>query len=132
MQIGSTGKQEQAVPRPRLTLPQRAARLLAVGASALVAVAAPAQESGRLAFQTPAATEDLRGRLRRSSLLVQADREQMNDPQELFAAANAEYGRLLGVLYAEGHYSGVIRVAIDGREVAQIPPLDIPQSIGRI
>ncbi|MEI4471918.1 autotransporter assembly complex protein TamA [Frigidibacter sp. MR17.24] len=53
-------------------------------------------------------------------------------PQDLLAAAQADYGRILGALYAEGHYSGVITIAVDGREAASIPPLDAPAKIGSI
>lgn len=52
--------------------------------------------------------------------------------QDMFAAARAEYARLLGALYAQGRYSPVIHVLIDGREAADIPPLDAPTTIRRI
>ena len=39
-------------------------------------------------------------------------------PQDLFAAARADYARILNALYARGHYSAVITIRIDGREAA--------------
>jgi translocation and assembly module TamA len=48
------------------------------------------------------------------------------------AAARADYGRLLGALYAAGHYSGVVSIRVDGREAAAIPVLDDPARIARI
>lgn len=67
-----------------------------------------------------------------ASLLVAAQSEGVTNAQDLFASARADYGRLEGALYAMGHYSGVINIRIDGREVANIPPLDSPSSIGKI
>ncbi|MEI4485411.1 autotransporter assembly complex family protein [Frigidibacter sp. MR17.14] len=54
------------------------------------------------------------------------------DAQDLLAAAQADYGRILGALYAQGHYSGIITIAVDGREAASIPPLNAPQQIRSI
>src|SRR5690606_5369172 len=48
------------------------------------------------------------------------------------AAARADYGRLLGALYGEARYSAVISIRADGREVADIAPLDDPQGIGTL
>jgi translocation and assembly module TamA len=70
--------------------------------------------------------------LREASALRAARSEKTTEAQDLFAAARAEYGRMLGVLYASGHYSGVVSVTIDGREAADIAPLDAPGVIGTI
>ncbi len=83
-------------------------------------------------FETPGAPDDLRDRLRAASLLVSATDEGISDPQELLAAARAEYSRLLGALYNAGHYGAVISVQVDGREAADIAPLARPDRIGRI
>ena len=86
----------------------------------------------RINFQTPGANDALRDDLLAASLLQAARRDKVTDPQDLFSAARAEYSRLLGALYARGHYSGVIHVLIDGREAAGIAPLDAPSQIDRI
>lgn len=83
-------------------------------------------------YQTPGATEDLRDSLLATSLLFQADENDTADPQELLAAAQADYARLLGVLYGDGHYGATINILIDGREAAAIPPLSPPRQIDRI
>lgn len=73
--------------------------------------------------------------LKAASGLVAAEQEAGRkglNPQDLFAAARAEYARLVGALYAEGRYSPVIHVYVDGREAADIPPLDAPSSIGKV
>ena len=52
--------------------------------------------------------------------------------QDLFAAARAEYGRIVNAMYGEGRYSPVVRVIVDGREAASIAPLDAPRAIRSI
>ncbi len=86
----------------------------------------------RIEMQVPGASEELRDDLRSASLVLAAKRDKVDDPQDLFAAARADYGRLLAALYARGYYSGVIHVLIDGREAADIGPLDAPAQISRI
>lgn len=81
------------------------------------------------AFEVTGADEALEARLRGASVLVPLADQSIDDPQEVLAAARSEYSRLLGALYDEGHYGGVITVSVDGREAASIPPLETP---GRI
>jgi len=70
--------------------------------------------------------------LRAASAVKAAEADGTTEAQDIFAAARAEYGRLLGALYASGYYSGVISVRIDGREAADIAPLDAPSVISRV
>jgi translocation and assembly module TamA len=77
-------------------------------------------------------TEDLRDDLIAASLILQAERDGTTDTQELLAAARADYERLLAVLYDAGHFGGVISIIIDGREAANIPPLNAPDQIDAI
>ncbi|MGI9394947.1 MAG: autotransporter assembly complex protein TamA, partial [Boseongicola sp.] len=83
-------------------------------------------------FSAPGADSDLRRSLAASSLVLQARNEKTEDPQELVAAARADYGRLLGVLYDAGRFGGVISISVDGREAAAIPPLESPAEVSRI
>lgn len=99
---------------------------------AILALGQPAHALERLDFTVTGAPKPLETSLRAASGLLAAERDKATDPQDLFAVARAEYGRLLGALYSAGHYSGVIRVLIDGREAAEIAPLDAPGQIGRI
>lgn len=85
-----------------------------------------------ISFATPGASEELRDTLKGASLLLGAEAEKTTDAQTLFASARAEYARLIGALYGEGYYSGVISILIDGREAADIAPLDAPSTISRI
>ncbi len=75
--------------------------------------------------------EDLTARLRGASGLLAL--EQGRDASdEVLAAARAEYGRLIGALYAAGYYSPVISVKIDGREASSIAPLDVPRVVKNV
>ncbi len=95
----------------------------------LVMPPVPARALDRLVLTAPGADQDLTDRLRAASLVADAEASGQTDSQSVFAAARADYARLIGALYAEGYYSGVIRIRIDGREVADIPPLDAPTTI---
>lgn len=88
-----------------------------------LAAAWPVAALDSFRFLTPGAPQDLRDRLYGSSLLTGLTGDGVEDPQELLAAARAEYSRLLGTLYASGYYGGIVRITIDGREAAEIPPL---------
>ena len=102
------------------------------GGAAAIALCASAAFGAEILFQAPGAPEELEEDLRGASLLLEADETDVTDPQELLAAARADYGRLLGALYANGRYGGVIQIQADGREVAAIPPLQAPRSVQRI
>lgn len=85
-----------------------------------------------LSYSFPGADRALRLALLNASLTVQAEREGATDPQDLVAAARADYGRLLSALYEQGYYGGTIHILIDGHEVADIPPTDLLPRIGKI
>lgn len=106
--------------------PRPSSRLALAAAAWLCALPAMAFEIG---MELAAGDGELKDRLRAASLLFAAKREGASDPEELIAGAQADYRRLIGVLYAEGYYAPVIRIGIDGREAAGIPALDPP---GRI
>ncbi len=107
-------------------------RLLMAGAIVL-GLTGTAGQAVEIDFRFPAENEGLADALRAASILREAKRDdQSADALDLFASARAEYGRLLGALYAEGYYSGVIHVLVDGREAATIPPLDAPDQINQI
>lgn len=101
-------------------------------ALAVLCFVQPAFALDPVGFEVKGASADLAQALRGASLLLTAEAEGEADPQDLFAAARADYGQLLGALYARGYYSGVIRITIDGREVAGISPLEAPAAITRM
>ncbi len=115
-------------------LQRQGARFLTAAVIAGLGVAAiwaPSAALEDVRFRTPGATPDLADALRAASLLRDVE-QTTDDIQELLATMRAEYGRLLSVLYAEGHFDGTISITADGREAATIPPLDPPADIERI
>ncbi len=70
--------------------------------------------------------------LRSASVVLASEVEGRTDAQDILSDSRAEYAALLGALYAMGHYSAVIHVLADGREVATIPPLDSPSQITKL
>lgn len=99
---------------------------------ALGATTSGVQAFEPVVFSVAGADKSLTRDLRASSLLLGTEAEGKVQAQDLFAAALAEYGRLVSALYAQGYYSPVVHVLIDGREAAEIPPLDAPARITRI
>lgn len=91
-----------------------------------------AQGQDIISFSFPGADKQLQHALSSASLLALAEIEGTTEPLDLFSAARTDYGRLLGALYAEGYYSGVIHILIDGREAADFAAVDAPQTIGNI
>lgn len=105
---------------------------LAGPAISLALTTAPIWALDRLDFVIPGATETVADAVRAASLMQSLQSQGQTDPQDLLAAARADYGRILAALYASGHYSAVIRISVDGREAASIPPLDVPATISSI
>lgn len=68
--------------------------------------------------------------VRAASGLLSLEADATNE--EIIAAARAEYARIVGALYAEGYYSPVVSVRIDGREAAEIAPLATPSAVQTI
>ena len=52
-------------------------------------------------------------------------------PQELVAAAQADYGRLLALLYDNGYFGPTLTITLDGVDAAAIPPVRPPRRIDR-
>ncbi len=73
---------------------------------------------------------DLLVELRAGSLLAEQTTEDATpSAQELVAAAQADYARLLAVLYDNGYFGPVVSITLDGREASGIPPVQPPVSI---
>jgi translocation and assembly module TamA len=49
--------------------------------------------------------------------------------QELLAAAQADYARLLAVLYDQGYFAAVIKITVDGIDASTIAPVSPPPQI---
>lgn len=85
-----------------------------------------------LDFQIQGGDKALERALRNASLLTGALQDKRFTGQDLLAAARADYARLLGNLYNDGYYDAVINITLDGREAAQIAPLDAPDRVNRV
>ncbi|MCF6233819.1 MAG: BamA/TamA family outer membrane protein [Rhodobacteraceae bacterium] len=70
--------------------------------------------------------------LANASLVHAAKRDGTTAPQDILAAAQADYGRLVGALYARGYYGPVISIRVNGREAANIPPLSNLSGVSRV
>jgi translocation and assembly module TamA len=92
----------------------------------------PAQAFETLDIAIQGGDDSLRTALRGASLLQAAQDEGVSDPFEVFTIARAEYGQLIGTFYEAGFYAPHISVLIDGREAADISPLNPPDAIRRI
>jgi translocation and assembly module TamA len=95
-------------------------------------LAPPAWAISDLQFRVNGGSDVLRTELERASLLRQAQSQNVADALEIFSTARAEYGRLIGVFYEQGYYAPQISVRMDGREAADISPLDPPARVRQI
>ena len=66
-----------------------------------------------------------------SLLREQTAEDVVASTQELLAAAQADYARLLAVLYDQGYFASVIKITLDGVDASAIPPVKPPRQINR-
>lgn len=99
-------------------------------ALALSAAAATAQD---ISLRAPDASEDLVDRLRANALLLRTPAEgTTRTGEDITAAARADYGRLIGILYEQGFFAPVISIRLDGREASEISPFSAPSQVSRV
>lgn len=101
-------------------------------ATLLAAAALPASALDSVTVNVPGADEALQSTLENASMVRQAQEEERTSVDDLLATSRAEYKRMVSVLYGEGRYGGVVSVKVDGREAADISPLNPPASIRNI
>jgi translocation and assembly module TamA len=76
---------------------------------------------------------DLRDTLRGGSLVVEQTAEDATPTvDELLAAAQADYARLVAVLYDQGYFGPTISIKLDGREASGISPVQPPRQIDTV
>ena len=74
--------------------------------------------------------EDLAELLKGGSLLIeQAEAEEPLDVREIVSTAQADYKRLLAVLYDQGYFGPTIRIRLDGQEAADILAVSPPRRV---
>ncbi|QBY02028.1 outer membrane protein assembly factor [Rhodophyticola sp. CCM32] len=74
-------------------------------------------------------SDDLRDALRAASLLVTTDADDTATVQDRVAAARADYGRLLAVLYEYGYFGPTLSIRINGAEAANLSPFSPPARV---
>ncbi len=95
-------------------------------------VLAPWGARSALAFELSVSSQPdsaLADTIRAVSLTASARQENSQDPQEILAAAKADYQRILSVLYKNAYFGGTISIRIDGREASDLPPFYIPETV---
>ncbi|WP_284283185.1 autotransporter assembly complex protein TamA [Roseicyclus marinus] len=114
------------LPRPTLFLLRAA--VAAIGL--MLAAPVMAQE---VSLRAPGADDDLVDRLRANALLLRQPEDGVaRTGEDITAAARADYGRLIGILYEEGFFAPVIAIRLDGREASGISPFAAPSQVGRV
>ncbi|MCC1492874.1 autotransporter assembly complex family protein [Cognatishimia sp. F0-27] len=104
-------------------------------AACFAVIASPLAALDDVSFRLPGQGEEhdtLKALLKSASLIEQLDQEGRDDPQEVIAAARADYARMVEVLYAKGYYSPVVRIRVDGVEAAAIEPFSAPARISKV
>ncbi len=76
--------------------------------------------------------DNLRKALVDASLVQAANEEGRDDPQDIIAAANADYAKLVSVLYEFGYYGGVVSILVDGREAGRLSPFATPSRLRNV
>lgn len=98
----------------------------------LVAMSAPAFGWEQFEFTVSGDDASLKKSLEAATVLGKQPEEERAQPRAVLAAALAEYSSLLNVLYAQGHYGGVIKVKLDGREAAGLSVVQPPSQIAAV
>ena len=99
-------------------------------AAALFAPTAAMAQS--ITLETGTAGETLRDNIAAASLTYALRDEDAPAPQDIVAAARADYRRILTALYNGGYYGPTISIRVNGREADSIAPLDAPRQISDV
>ena len=85
------------------------------------------------AFDLTIVASDLEIDLRETSLLVPLAGPTSNaTSQDVIAAAQADYARLIGLLYDRGFFAPEVSILVDGREAASLSPVQPPRQINAV
>ncbi len=98
-----------------------------------VLVAIPAIGAAQnLDLNVSGGSDELRSQIKDAmSLYALVDAEDAT-PQALIAAAQADYARIVALLYGGGRFSPAVSITVDGREAAGISPFEAPAAIRQI
>lgn len=98
-------------------------------------LAAPASALQSVTINAPGADASLKRKLEQASLtrqaLDEADEARVR-PGVALSEARSEYRQMLGALYSEGFYAGVVSVRVDGREASELSLTEPPARVDRV
>lgn len=103
-----------------------------IGVACVIGVGAAAVQATDLGFIVPKGAVPVGEKMRDASLTNEELQDEKATAQDVLAAAQADYARLVGALYAQGYYGGTVNILVDGKEAAEIPPLGNPETIRSI
>lgn len=92
----------------------------------------PLQAGAQIRFDVPGGSEELIEQLQQASIVYREAEADDRLPQDIIAAARADYARLLAQLYEYGYFGPEISIRINGREAATLTPFDAPTAITSI
>lgn len=93
----------------------------------------PAASFDRINFSLVGGENDeVMSSVQSASILASLEGAPDTTPQDLLAAAQSDYTRMVESLYAQGYYSSIVRITLDGREAARIPPFEAPKDVQQI
>lgn len=75
---------------------------------------------------------DLAKSIRAASTLSSLEKSPETPNRDVVAAARGDYAKIVETLYAQGYYSAVVNILIDGQEAARMDPFREPAAIGTV
>ncbi len=81
------------------------------------------------------APDSLQDDIRAASLtatLADTEAEEAPLPIDILSAAQADYGRIIALLYDQGYFGPQISITLDGREAASIAPIAAPRAVSNV
>lgn len=101
-------------------------------ATAAVCVASAANAFDVTVQAPDGLADDIRTGSLTATLSVVEEGAEPPRPIDILSAAQADYSRLIGVLYEQGYFAPTISILVDGREAASISPVAAPDAISNI
>lgn len=81
------------------------------------------------AFELTVSAKDVEDDVRQASLLNEINNQPDQTSQDIVAAARADYERIVGALYSKGYFGPIVRILINGRDVASISTISPPRNV---
>lgn len=104
-------------------------RFLAV-CGIIIGIAAPSWALDVVIRAPEALTEEVRAASLTAGL--QSEEEGAVRSIDVISAAQADYARLIAMLYDRGYFGPTISITVDGQEAASLSPISAPQNVGRV